>query len=499
MVINTAAQYLRTVVNLCLSLYSTRLILSLLGESDYGIYALVAGVVSMLSFITSALIVTTQRYMSFNQEKSTIEELRVIFNNSLILHIIVGGIIVLILESLSPFIFDGFLSIPPERIVAAKIVYHTIVITLLLTFVTAPYKALTVAHENIVYSSIIEVIDGILKVVIAVLLIYIDADKLIYYSILLLGVSLFNLFAYVIYSIHKYKECGGIKFKTFDLSQLKDLFSFTFWSIYSLGCIIGRTQGIAIIINRAFGTILNAAYGIALTVNSAIQFISASICNAMNPQISKAEGRGDRQKMLRLSEIESKFSFLLLAAFAIPAIFEMQSLLNLWLGEYPDVTPFLCQMMLISLMVDQLTIGLGAANQAIGNIKVYSLVVNSIKILTLPMAIIAIRMGKGIMEVMLIYALIELICSLTRLPFLKLSSGLSTRQFVRNVFIKEFIPVLVSVTICITLLNCCSFSFRFVVTFSISILGYCCSIFFFGLCDDERNALYNIINKSKRQ
>lgn len=495
--INTAAQYIRTIINLCLSLYSTRLILTMLGESDFGIYSLVAGVVSMLSFITSALIVTTQRYMSFNQEKSTIDELRIIFNNSLILHLIVGGLFVLVLELSSVIVFDGFLEIPTDRISAAKIVYHTIVITLLLTFLTAPYKALTVAHENIIYSSVIEVVDGILKVIIAVSLMYIDADKLIFYSILLLGVALFNLSAYLIFSTKKYKECGRINLNTFDIKYIRELFSFTFWSIYSLGCIIGRTQGIAIVINRAFGTIVNAAYGIALTVNSAIQFVSSSICNAMNPQISKAEGRGDRQKMLRLSEIESKFCFLLLSAFAIPAIFEMKSLLDLWLVEYPENTAFICQMSLVSLMFDQLTIGLGAANQAAGKIKLYSLVVNTIKITTIPIALISIRVGCGIKEIMIIYALIELICGLARLPFLKLSAGLSISQFVRNVFIKEFIPVLVSVIICSTLLNLYSFSYRFVVTFAFSIFGYSCAIFFFGLCDDERSALYFILNKKK--
>lgn len=500
--VNTSAQYLRTIINLFLSFYSTRLILLLLGESDFGIYSLIAGVVSMLSFVTNGLVVTTQRYLSFHQEQKDIELLRNIFSNSLILHVAIGFILVLLLEIAGYFMLNGFLEIPVERHAAAVHVFHFVVASLFITFVTAPYKALTIAHENIVYSSVVDVVDGVLKVAMAIFLSFISVDYLVYYALLLSAISLLNFFAYRIYCKSKYKESTNVALKRLNKKYLKNLTSFAGWSIYSLGCIIGRTQGVAIIINKYFGTILNAAYGIAQTVNGGMMFIAASICNAMNPQIAKAEGIGDRIKMLRLSEIESKFCTLLLCVFAIPSIFEMDVLLCLWLKEVPDMTVYLCRMILVISIVDQLTIGLGAANQAIGNIRDYSLVINTVKILTLPAILLAFFFSIDIQILMILYLLFELICCLSRLVFLKLSAGLSIIHFCKTVFLKEIIPIAVILVVCYTIHRYLDMNYRFIITYFASLLFFVPSSYFFGLCADEKQAvngaLFSIVRKYKK-
>lgn len=317
-IINTGAQYTRTIINLCLSLYSTRLILSALGNTDYGIFTLIAGIVSLLSFVENALVVTTQRYLSFSMGHNDMARLKEIFNSSLILHIILAVFIALVIEFIGLFLFDGFLNIDPERIEAARNVYHLTTLMLLISFIAAPFRALLIAHENIVYISIIDVLDGIFKLFVAILISNSNFDRLILYVSLLVVIRLFNLLAFSSFDKVKYKECIWPTRRLFSKSYVKEMSSFAGWTIYSVGCIAGRTQGVAIVINKVFGVLVNAAYGIGLQINGAVAFLAQSICNAVNPQIMKAEGAGDRQRMLRLAEIESKFAFFLMSMVLIP-------------------------------------------------------------------------------------------------------------------------------------------------------------------------------------
>ena len=494
--VNTIAQYTKTIINVLLSLYSTRLVLQVLGTEDYGIYSIVGGVVTMLSFITNSLITTTQRFLSFFQGQGDLRQQKLVFSNSVLLHLFLGLVIIFFLYLIGLFLFDNFLSIPKERVIAAYNVYNIISLTIFITFITSPFKALLVSHENIIYVSIIDVIDGGLKLFIAIVLCFISYDKLISYAWLLSVVSLFNFVAFVWYSFRNFKECTIPKLSEFNIKYVKDLFSFAFWNIYSTGCIVGRTQGIAVLINRFYGPLVNAAYGVAFTVSSAVQFVSSSLCNAMNPQIMKAEGQGNRLKMIRLAEIESKFGFLLIALVGIPCVFNMDVLLSIWLKDVPQYSVYFSQMVMLSAIIDQLTIGLVAANQAVGNIRMYSLVINSIKLFTLPVSFLFLYTGFEVESVMICYLIFELICAVARIFFLQKTAGLNYLGFLEKVFLKELIPILILIVTCFLVYIYIEIPYiKVLLMFFLSSIIYIISIYFFALCDDEKIIINNVLQK----
>lgn len=495
-IVNTGAQYLRTILNVCLSLYSTRIILQALGASDYGIYTLVAGVVSLLSFIINAMAVTTQRYMSYYMGRRDTEKLKSIFNTSLFLHVSLGVVLAILLELVGSVIFDFFLNIATERLNAAKVVFHATSLILIISFISAPFRALLVARENIIYISIVDVLDGVLKLIIAFVVSSVLVDKLILYALLLIGITLFNLLAFAIYDICRYKECVVFSVRRISKQYIKELSSFVGWTTYSIGCIVGRTQGIALVINNFFGVIVNAAYGVALQINACFSFISNSLLNALNPQIVKAEGAGNRYQMLRLAEIESKFSFFLLSMVAIPCIFEMSAILEVWLQTVPEYSVYFCRYMLIALIVDQLTIGLGTANQAIGKIKVYSLIVNSIKLLTVVVVFMLLQWWeKDIRIVMWCFVFFEFICAVSRLLFLRATAGLSIQGFVKRVFLREIFPLLIMVISCWLVVEYIYIEYRFLVTFFFAIVMGGSAVLVCGLCEDERKVLKLFLGK----
>lgn len=503
-VVNTAAQYTRTVINVCLSLYSTRLILAALGENDYGIYSLVAGVVMMLSFITNAMVTTTQRFLSYSHGQQDKEKLHTVFGNSLLLHVFVGLVILLILACAQPLVVHK-LNIETSRMGAANIVYIAAAGMLLLSIITAPYRALYIARENIVYISVIDVLDGILKVLIAIGLTYlISLDKLILYAALMTGISIFNLLAFSCYAHAKFEECHIPRLKEFDREFIQDISKFIGWNLYGTGCIISRTQGISIIVNHFAGTAINAAYGVAQQVQGSLGFIAYSILNAIAPQITKAESRGERGQMLNLAGAASKYATLLLSLVCIPIIFEMQALLEIWLGNVPAHAIAFCRFILIAAVFDQMTIGLTTANQAIGDIRRFTFAANTIKLLSLPLAYVFLRTGFSVDSVMWAFCLGELGCSLSRIPLIKKCSGLNGWKFIKQNILPVIPPVIVEIGICYVICHTLSMNWRFIPTGVLAIAGTLPLVYLISLTKDEKQyvrqsiqTIYGKIRKNK--
>lgn len=491
--VNTIAQYARAIINMVLSLYTVRLVLAILGESDYGIYTLLAGVVAMMSFATNSLVLTTQRFISFYQGKGDKDQLKDVFNNSLVIHIFLAVLVLVVLEAVTPLLFNGFLNIPAERIPAAKGMYQLMIVILSVTFVTSPFRALLISHENIVYISIVDILDGILKVVFVTLLARVPYDKLISYGVILLGVQLFNLLAFAGYGYMKYEECILPRLGRIKKTLVKEMLSFAGWSVYSVGCTIGRQQGIAIVLNRILGPVINAAYGIAFQISGTTGFLSSSLVNAIAPQIVKAEGGGNRKKALWLSQVTCKFMFFLLSAICIPCMFEIDNILGWWLKEVPLHAGLFCVMVMLTQMVDALTIGLIHINNAIGRIGWFSVIINTPKLLTFPIVFLCIKGGAPLYSVAVAFVSIELMCSLLRLPFIQRRAGLNLKVFFREVFAMEILPMFICVVVCLLVVNLLSFNYRFIVTILVSMAVYGIAVYGIGLTRNERSIVDGIV------
>ena len=491
--INTIAQYSRTVINMVLSLFTVRLVLGSLGQSDYGIYSLIAGVVAMLGFITNSLVATTQRFVSYYQGRNNIEQTKEVFNNSLVIHIVLGVVIAICLELVSPFLFNGFLNIPVERIDAARIVYHLVVIILLTTFLSAPFRALLVAHENIVFISVVEVLNCILKVLLVLWMTVATTDRLIFYGCIMLGIQLSELLVLSIFSFCKYEECVFPRFTQVKISYIKELLSFAGWRIYGTACTIGRDQGISIVLNRAFGTVINAGWGIGMQISGYTNFLASAIVNAMSPVIVKSEGSGDRDRAVWLSNVLSKMVFFLMSIIAIPCLFEIKSILTWWLGSPPDSAPLFSVMFILAMLVDSLTIGLTHINNAIGKIGRYIFVLNTPKFFTFVIAIFFLKFGCSVIWICTFYVLIELISSIARLFLIKQQIGLNIADYTKSVIAKELFPLIINIATCYIITLTISVTYRFVLTFIVSALVYFIAMYLFGLSKQEKLLVNDLV------
>lgn len=499
-IVNTLAQYVRTIINMVLSLYSSRLVLNILGVDDYGVYSLVAGVVSMLSFLTNSLVGSTQRFLSVSQGQGNMDRLKEVFNNSLILHVALGFFVAIMLLALTPFIFDGFLNIPDGSVGVAKELYILVVLMVYISFIASPYRALLVSHENIVYTSIIDVLDGVLKVGLVLLLPYIPINKLLAYGLIMLSIQSFNLIAFMVYSHLKYDECSWPKLRLFSLSYVKELSKFTSWVVYSSVCITLRNQGLAIVLNKIYGTAINAAYGIGMQISGMVSLISSSFQNAIAPQLMAAEGAGDRKRMLALAEIQSKASFLLLAMIGIPVMFEMPTLLKLWLVNVPDYTVLFARTFLSMQIVDMLSTGLAAANRAIGNIGRYTVLTYTPKLLIMPIGWLGLKCGMSLTLVTLIMVAIEALCMFLRIYLYRNEEWFNAKDFLKSVILRSMPPVIISAIVCFIcnmIIN--SRMACFIVSFVLSILSFLSTAYLVSLNVREKVFMKRMVTKILRK
>lgn len=493
-IVNTAVQYARTFIHMLVMLFSTRFVLAAMGESGYGTYSLIGSTVFLIGFITLSLANSTQRFLSYSHGKKDTAVLRSIFSNAFLLHLTIALVLVLAMAFLEPCIL-GKLSIPPEEKDAAVFCYFTVLLMVLLGFVTSPLRALFIARENIVYVSAVEVTDSLLKLLAALSLPYFEVNPLKLYSATILVISGINFLAYSLYAGICYEECHIPRYKEVSKSQMGQLTGYALWNVYAVGSTVFRTQGMAVLINRFLGTLANAAYGISLQVSNAVSFLAASILNAMNPQLMKAEGEGNRERMLLLSTRESKYSVLILSLLLIPLIVEMPYVLDFWLGNVPRYATMFCRMILIDLIADQFTIGLSSANQAIGKIRNYSLLTSTIRLMILPLAWLCLRLGYAPVYAMWAYIAVDVIIGIVRIPFLHTTAGLKIKSYCSEVVLRSMptIAGIFLVSLLCTLLP--TFFLRFILTELVSVLLGLFLIYALSLSRNEQEWLLNKIKR----
>lgn len=432
-VLNTIILYIKIVLNMVLSFVSVPIVLRALGAEDYGLYALVAGVVAMLAFLNSSMTVSTQRYLSVTMGTGNVNKVTEVFSCSLYLHLLIGLIVCVLFEIVALFAFDGFLNIPQGRVEAARIIYQFLVLSTFFTIISVPYDAALNAHENMLVFSLVTILGALLRLGLAVSLLYIHADKLIVYGAGLACVSFIEVLLKRIYVSRSYREMERIPYKQLDKSLFKEMFAFAGWNTFGAIANVCRNQGLAVVLNLFFGTIINAAYGVANQVNGVLANFSNSLQKAITPQLMQNEGASQREAMLRLSFMTVILSVFVYGIMALPLILEMEIVLGWWLKQVPDNTIIFCQLVLLTNLLTQMTTGIMAAVQASGKIKKYQIVMGIILFLNLPISYFCLLYGGEPYSALIVMCLVELVALFVRLYLSHELMSFPVKFFFQNV------------------------------------------------------------------
>lgn len=499
-IFNTAVLYLRLIINLVIGLITTRIVLDALGETDYGIYMLVAGVISMLGILNSNMANTSMRYMAHSLGAGDNELLLRTFNTTLFLHFILGIIIIAIMEIGGWFMFEYILNIPQEKVFDARIIFHFMVITTFISVISVPFDAVMNAHENLSILSLIDVLGYILKLSAAIYLTYADANHLIQYGFLMLLIQALLRIMKQLYSKIHYKECE-IRFRKYvDRVLTKSILSFTGWNLLNSVSALSIVQAKSIFLNAFFGVQINAADGIAKQLSTQINMVSVNMTNALNPQIMKSEGGGNRKRMIYLTSLGTKFSAFLYTLVAIPLFIEAPFLLNLWLRSVPDYTIIFFQIILVAATLEKFTFEITTALRAVGDIKNLQIVETSILILNMPIYYIVLKMEYPPYSIYITSILVSLVGAFVRLCFGKKIAGICIGQY----FKEAVFPVVTSIVLTLPIallphLILKASTTRFISTLVIAFVTMISTFWTWGLNTEEKRRAIIIVNSVRNK
>lgn len=388
---NTIMLYFRMLLTLVVGLYTARVVLNTLGASDYGLYSVVGGIITLFTFVNGTLATGTQRFLTFSLGQGNFKKLTSVFSTASYLHLFLAIIILVLSEIVGLWLLYYKMQIPEGRMDAAFWVFQFSVWASMVAIIQVPFMSSIIAHEKMGIYAWVSIYDAIMKLLIVYLLQIVNADKLILYAFLLLLVHISTSLIYIFYCTFNYKECR--LFRNFDKSTFKEIASFSGWNIFGVSAVTLQGQGVNLLLNMFFGTIVNAARGIAFQVNGIIiQFVN-NFQTAVNPQIVKLYASGQKDKMINLVIENSKIASYLLLLIAIPLFIEIEFVLSIWLGDYPEYTPVFLRIIIVQSLVQTISRPVVMAVHAVGKMKEVNLTSGLALLLILPVTYILLKLG----------------------------------------------------------------------------------------------------------
>lgn len=492
---NTILLYIRMLVTMLISLYTSRVVLNTLGVEDFGIYNVVAGVVVLFSFVNNAMATGTQRHISYELGKQD-GRLAEVFSACLKIHVFLGFIFVLLGEIVGLWFLNSQLNIPPYRMFAANVIYQIALLNCFVSIIKTPYDASIIAYEKMTFYAYMSIFDAVSRLMLVYLLFVLPFDKLIAFSSLIFLVGIIGLFFCVFYAHKKLNGIDIVKVK--DKGLYKYLFSFSGWTLFGSISNMLETQGLNMIINIFYGVVLNAAVGIANQIRGVLNQFVTGFQQALNPQLVMSESSGDRNRQYNLIFRSAKFSFFIMFAVSLPVMANLHQIIFLWLGKVPDYTVSICILIIVLQLFECISSPFYTTIFAIGKIKWYQICVSLFRTLSVVFAFVICYFDIEPWMIYLMPCIVSALLLFYRVWFIHNQIKMPINSFLRQVLVRV---ILVCLTTIIPLIAYKQFVFsseslallivESICIFSITLFF----IFFVGLTSSERSTIFQQVRK----
>lgn len=497
---NTLLLYVRMLLIMFVTLFTSRIVLDKLGITDFGIYNVVGGIVAMLGFLSSSMANAVQRYLSYAIGKNDNKEVNRIFSISLLVHIGIAIVVFIIVEVVGVWYLNYMMNIPKERLDAANWVLQCSILTTIFTIIQVPYNAIIIAKEQMGIYAYLSIIEVILKLSIVYLLSICQFDRLKLYSVFIMIITIGILLLYRSYCIKKYQESHFHYTKDWPL--FRQLIGFASWNMLGELAWVFTGQGVNIILNVFYGPAINAARGLAEQVNGAVTRFVSNFQVAVNPQLIKSYASDQLDEMKTLLYRSTRISYYLLLVLSLPLIINMEFILKLWLKEVPVYTTEFCQLILIASLISTISNLLAQVVRAYGRIRNYQVIVSICLFFNFPLSYIVLKFGASPLSTLYISIIIYILLIYIRVYLIKNIIHIRFCQFAYNVLIpiiyvsgiSAIIPILYTLYVGRTE----SLS-GLIISSLICFLSVCATAFFLGMNSNERIYIKSIIIKLRNK
>ena len=490
---NTILLYIRMLLLLVVSLYTSRVILKVLGIDDYGIYNLIAGFVTFLTFITNSLVSAMQRYFNVALGKNDLRNYRDVFSMSINILALFSCLILVLGETVGLWFVMNHLNIPPDRYNASLWVYQFSLLTFVANTLRTPFHASIIAHERMSFYAYISLVEVFLRLGMVFLLMILPGDHLIMYSIIYLFVIVLVNAIYMIFCSKNFQECS-YKFKR-DRSLFKDLVNFSGWTLMGQASVVVKNQGEAIFINRFFSVAANAAMGVATQVAGALELFVTNFQTAFNPQLIQSYASKELNIHKKLLFRAAKFSYFLLLIMLIPIVTNIDFILNLWLAEVPEYTNYFVIFILISYLFNAISTPFMTSLFATGAIKLYQISLGVTFLMGLMIVYVALFLGAEPYSVSIVAIIIQIVMLVFRLYFTHKYVGFSYKQFATEVLVPIIMVTILSIIPSFLLKDWPTNIWQMILTMMIEIACTGLLIISIGMSCRERSYIINVVKQ----
>lgn len=443
--INAGATYLRSLIVLFLVLFSGRWILQSLGDVDYGLFGVVGAITGFITFLNSVMAMSASRHLSYAMGQCKLSNngdslLCDWFNVSLCLHFFVPLVLVLVGYPIGAYAVKHWLVIPPDRIDASLWVFRFSVLGAFVSMSSVPFSAVYVARQRIAEQTIFDLASTVLNFVFAYSLLCYQGDRLVYFSFYKMGIVVTVALFFMLRSWISFPETRIRLRSWFDWEKMRELLGYASWNFFgALGWMVNR-QGIAIVGNKFYGPVVNAALSVAGQVSGQVTALANSVTTALLPEIVTTEGSGNRERMVRLAFTSCRLAALLNMVFMIPLCFEMKYVLTLWLRNPPEYSAIFCQLTLLGCFLNSLSTGHAMAMGAVGKIRGYQLSIGFGMMLALPLAWVGCHAGLPSWAILVFSSVAIGGCSFGRIYWAKVLVQMPIIKWLKEIFV----PIVVS-------------------------------------------------------
>ena len=495
---NTLLLYVRSMIVMAITLFTSRIVLASLGIEDYGTYNVVGGFVAMFSMLGGTLVSATQRFINFELGKKENQNVNKIFCTGMAIHALIAVVTLILFESFGLWFLNCRMNFPEGRLIAANVVFQTSVVAFLLNIFCLPFNAVIVAYERMKAFAFVSLSDAVLKLVISYGLFFSNGDRLVLYAVLLLCVSIMNQSMYVFYCKKNFPDVVKFHFVKEKDAYVKQT-SFAGFTFLQNVAFVLSNQGISLILNLFCGVSVNAARAIAIHIQNAVTKFVYDFMTALNPQITKTYAAGELDKSMDLVYRGAKFAYYLVLILSVPIFFKTSEILKLWLNIYPDYAVVFVQLTLIASLVQVINHPLNTEIFATGQIKANVLVIGGIRILSFPIAYVFLKLGYAPYSAYIVLIVINVVCMFARLYAIRSITGFRMMGFLRHVLLYVLVVTAIIGAVNIPLnrymSGSISLTFLYIV---VSLIFSSIIVWFIGVSVDERRKIVEIVLKKKR-
>lgn len=434
---NTILLYIRMIVLMLIGLFTSRVVLQVLGVEDFGINSVIAGFLSMFGIITSSMSSAISRFITVELGRGQLERLKQVFSTSITVQLFMGILIVVLIETFGMWFVTTQMQIPEGREIAALWCLHCATLTTFISLMNIPFNSAIVAHEKMSAFAYMTIFDAIMKLAICYIIYISPIDKLITYAILGVCVSIITTSIYWIYCLRKFEETS-FSFH-FNKVLFKEMWGFAGWNLFAQTAWILNTQGINMLMNIFFSVVVNAARGVAVQVNGIIQNFANNFMMALNPQITKSYAAGDKDTAFRLACRGCRFSFYIMFFLALPIMVESHQILELWLGTPPEQADVFVVWTILSTLATMLGNTLVTLQMAHGDIRKYQIWITVFGCIPFPLTWIVFKLGAPAIVAYYIYVAVYWGLIFIRFYLVHEKTGIPAKMYIGGVICKTHI------------------------------------------------------------